>query len=114
VKYYEKIQKKINDLKYQDMRVITLECNHFADKLILVYEDVPQNVTYKFQECYQINFNHVKSYDKLRPVKDMSRAQLPYFIQNVEVFEVEEEGIVFYKCDINMFPLYPKFPFNLK
>jgi len=103
----KKIQKIINDFRYGDARVFSLECNYFADEITLVHEDeVNSNIVYKFTECYKSVFDHVKGYDKGRPVKEMTMPQIPYFMQDVKIGKTIEDGVKFYTCNINMFPLY--------
>jgi len=103
----KKIQKLIDDFYYWDAWAVSLDCNYFSDEVELVYEhDNNSNIVYKFTECYKSVFDHVKGYDKLRPVKDMSRPQIPYSMQEVEIGKTTEDGVKFYTCNINMFPLY--------
>ena len=100
------IQKKINEYNYRDARVSRLECRSFADEIELAYESEGQEIVYEFLGCYKSEFDHVKDYDKLRPVKYMSLSQIPYFLQDVEIGTQIENDATFYTCKINMFPLY--------
>jgi len=99
-------QKKIDSYHYWDAMVSYLNCNYFADDIDLAFNDEDLEVVYKFTGCYRSVFDHVKIYDKLRPVKEMTLPQLPYFLQSIEVGSVMEDEITFYTCKINMFPLY--------
>ena len=102
----KKIQEIIDSYHPWDARVKSFECNYFADEVELIYSyDTEQDISYKFEECYRTNFDHVKDYKKFCPSREMTLAQNPYFIQEVEVTEVEESGINFLCCKINMFPL---------
>lgn len=100
------IQKLIDDLDYWDARVIQLECNYFADEITMVFEDEDENVICNFIGCYKSVFDHVKQYSKFRPVKEMDITQIPYFLQDIKIGEIKEEGVELLTCDINMFPLY--------
>jgi len=102
----KEIQELVNSLHYWDARVTHLSCNYFADEIELIYEDEGSGVVYKFIGCYKSVFDHVKGYDKFCPVKEMSRPQIPYFLQDVKFGEIIEQEISFYTCKINMFPLY--------
>lgn len=102
----DELQKRIDSFEYWDARVRYLDCNYLADEIVLAYEFDELDVVYSFIGCYKSVFDHVKNYDKLRPVKDMTIPQIPYFMQNVEVGNVLEEGVHFFTCKINMFPLY--------
>jgi hypothetical protein len=83
-----------------------VEVTFAINQIELIYKDGDDSVAYKFLGCYNSIFNHVKSYDKFIAVKDMTPAQVPYFMQDVEVGEVSDDGINFYICKINMFPLH--------
>jgi len=100
------LQKKIERFNYCDARVLHLNCDYFADEISLAFEDDGCEVTYSFLGCYKSIFDHVKNYDKLRPVREMTLAQIPYFIQSINVDEIIEDGVNFYTCSLNMFPLY--------
>ena len=100
------MQELINKYNYWDARVKQLSCDYFADEITLTYENEESEIEYRFVSCYKSIFNHVKSYDKWQPIKNMSIPQIPYFLQEVTIGEVLEEGIYFYTCKINMFPLY--------
>ena len=105
--FVKQIQELIESFHYGDARITQLDCNYFADEVELVYEhDDNFNVIYKFTGCYKAVFDHVKAYDKFCPAKDMTIPQIPYFMQDVKIGEIEQDGIKFYTCNINMFPLY--------
>ena len=102
----EKIQKQMEDFHYWDSRVTQLECSYTADEIELSYDNEDNgDVVYKFLGCYRAYFDHVKNYDKLRPVKEMTRGQIPYFLQDIEISTITEDGTNFYTCKINMFPM---------
>ena len=100
------LQKKIDLLDYCDARVNYLNCNYFADEITLAYDLDDTEVVYIFKGCYKSIFDHVKDYDKLRPVKEMTIPQIPYFIQDVKIDSNIEDGVSFYVCKMNVFPLY--------
>jgi len=99
------IQERINELHYWDARVRSLNCNHFADEVVLTYEDTDYIVVYNFYGCFKVLFNHSIDYTKDLPVKELKPSQLPYFIQDVFLEEVEEDGVKLNKCQISMPPL---------
>ncbi|MBP1903698.1 hypothetical protein J2Z32_000310 [Paenibacillus turicensis] len=101
----EEIQQKIDTLYYWDASVLSLLCDHFADEVTLVYEDSEGNVTYKFNGCYKTIFEHSIGYEKEVPINNLTRAQMPYFLHDVVVEEVELEGRKFYSCKITMSPM---------
>jgi len=104
--FVEKIQSIINEYNYWDLRVKKLECSYFGDEIELAYDDSKGNdITYRYVGCYKCCFDHVKNYDKFIPVKNMSIAQIPYFLQEVTISELIDDEVEFYVCKINMFPL---------
>lgn len=100
------IQAEIEKLHYWDARVISLSCNYFADEVSITHENDGGNVCYRFEGCYKVDFNHCLSYEKTMLSKLLSYAQIPYFLQNVTIEEVSQQGIKLYSCKINMHPLY--------
>ena len=101
----DEMQKMIESWHYWDAPVTYLNCNHFADEIELAFNDDDVRVVYSFTGCYKSTFNHVLGYDKLRPVREMTPSQVPYFLQDIEVDVDVEDGVDFYVCKINMFPL---------
>lgn len=101
------IQRIIDEYDYWDMLVKVLECNYFADEVRIIYDDSEGgDVCYNFNGCYKTVFDHVKDYDKSKPVKDMVRSEVPYYLQDVMIDEISEGKNHLWICKINMFPLY--------
>lgn len=101
----EQLLKKIEDSHYWDAWVKRLSTNFFGDELVLVYEDDDREVVLKFSNCYQIKYNHALNYDKEKPVRELTRTQLPYFLQDIELQDCIYNGIKYFKCKISMPPL---------
>ncbi len=102
---YKNIQKLIDDTNYWDARVENVDCKYFADEVTMAFVDDGYRITYKFMKCYKVLFDHIKSYKKNISVKNMSYAQIPYFLTNINVDEACEQKQTFIKCQITMFPL---------
>lgn len=101
------IQRIIDEYDYWDMSVKVVECCHFADEVRIIYDDSEGGyVCYNFMGCYKTVFDHVKEYDKGKPIKDMTQSQMPYFLQDVKIDEITEGSNHLWICKINMFPLY--------
>ena len=98
------VQKTINDLHYWDAAVKNVECNYFADEVTLVQDDEDGDVTYKFFNCYKVHFNHYMGYEKDKHTKELSFAQIPYFLQDVQVDEIMQEQKL-YSCKLLLPPL---------
>ncbi|SDX18538.1 hypothetical protein [Paenibacillus sp. PDC88] len=101
----EQLLKKIEESHYWDARVKGLSTSFFGDELDLIYEDDDREVVLKFSNCYQIKYNHALNYDKEKPVRELTRNQLPYFLQNIELQDCIYNGIKYFKCKISMPPL---------
>lgn len=101
----EQIKKQIDKLYYWDMPLLNLCCNYFADEVVMSYMGDNSIVTYIFLNCYEVKFNHALSYKKLSPTKDLNFNQIPYFMQEVSIKEVEHSGEEYYHCYVNIPPL---------
>lgn len=101
----KQIQTKIDQLHYWDARVIRLSSDYFTDEVTLFYDDEDAIVSYKFICCYKSSFFHWLGYEKEKPYKDLKQGQIPYFLQDVEIKEIEEEKNRLYQCKILMPPM---------
>ena len=100
------IQEIADKYHYWDAPVIQLDCDNFADEIVMAYDDEDSyKVVYNFVGCYKSVFDHAKNLDKLRPVKEMTIGQIPYFLHDIEISETMEENTEFYVCKIDMSPL---------
>ncbi|MDM5186831.1 hypothetical protein QUF99_05520 [Bacillus sp. DX4.1] len=101
----QQIQEKMDQLHYWDAQVLRLSSDYFTDEVILAYDDEDMIVTYRFICCYKSNFFHWLGYEKEKPYRDLTQGQIPYFLQDVEVKEIEEEKRKLYSCKILMPPM---------
>lgn len=99
------ILNKMEELSYWDAKVLNVACDHFADEVTLTYEDSDGDVSYKFLGCYSVNIEHVVTYEKRQPLKELESQQIYFFLQDVEIEDAEIEGVGMYTCKINAFPL---------
>ncbi len=99
-----KILDEIEELHYWDARVLQMESSFFGDELKIVFEDTDFNVTLLFTGCSRYSF--VTSVeDRLEPLKELTKTKIPYFIQDIEMTDVQIEGENLLKCNILMPPL---------
>ena len=101
----EKLRKQIEYSYYWDARVKALNCNYFGDEVKLVFEDNGTDITYLFEECYKINIEHAMDYPKDIPSKEFDIAQIPYFMQDVEVNEILSGDKQYLEFKINIYPI---------
>lgn len=101
----QEIVKRIKDSYYWDARVKLLECNYFGDEVKIIFEDDKKDITYFFSECYKVLVEHDMEYPKGKAPKELSLAQIPYFLQDIEVKKVDMQGEEGMEFKINMYPI---------
>ncbi|MFB6587897.1 hypothetical protein ACFCVQ_20000, partial [Bacillus thuringiensis] len=101
----QRIQEKIDKLNYWDAWVTKLECNYIGDEVILIFKDGDDDVTLQFSGCYKIEYKHSMGYVKEKPIQTYTYEQLPYFLHDIEIGEVEKECLKLYTCKVTMPPL---------
>jgi hypothetical protein len=106
------IQELFDKLNYFDAKVLQLNSNYISDEIELSFDNGDTIVKCKFRGCYKSIFDHVRNYEKMRPVKEMTSAQMPYYLQNIEISLSPEADNRFFICKINMFPLYVEIWFS--
>lgn len=99
------IQENIDKLNYWDAWVTKLECNYIGDEVILIFNDGDNDVTLQFNGCYKIDFKHSMGYVKEKPIKIFTYEQLPYFLHDIKIGEIEKEGLKLYTCKVTMPPM---------
>lgn len=101
------MQKAIDQTDYWDARVEKLYCSNFGDDVELTFEEdrTEKQVVFYFRGCYKVNINHVKGYLKNKPIREMTFAQIPYFMQSVKAQRIDCEGERFLSFQINLFPI---------
>ena len=99
----EKLHEKLEQIYYWDARVLYLSCEYFGDEVILVHEnDENHYAVYSFLECYKSDISHIIEYQKDIPYKKLTKPQIPFFMQEVDI-KKENDLYIF---NINAFPLY--------
>lgn len=101
----QELIKKIEDSYYWDARVKSLDCNYFGDEVKLVFEDDEKDITYHFEECYNVKIEHAAECPKDRASKELTFAQIPYFMQDVELKEIRICDKKYMEFKINMHPI---------
>lgn len=99
---YNDVQKMIDKSDYCDARVEKIECNYFGDEVVISFNNGKKDIKICLEECYKVHFDHIEEYSKIKPLKLYTTAQIPFFLQDIEV--TEENGL--YYIRINAFPLY--------
>jgi hypothetical protein len=102
----KKMMDLIESFHYWDARSLSLSSNYFSDEVSLVFDNDDKNdVLMRFLQCYKVEFNQCLGFIKDKPIKELSKPQIPYFLQDIKVEIIKREGIELYKIRINMAPL---------
>ncbi|PEK06725.1 hypothetical protein [Bacillus toyonensis] len=101
----QRIQEEIDKLSYWDAWVTKLVCDYFGDEVILIFKDGDDDVSLQFSGCYKIDFKHSMGYVKEKSIKTFTHEQLPYFLHDIEIGEIEKEGLKLYTGKIIMPPM---------
>ena len=101
----QELIKKIEDSYYWDARVKSLNCSYFGDEVTLIFEDDKKDITYNFEGCYKVKIEHAFEYPKDRASKDLDFTQIPYFMQDVELKEIEILDKKYMEFKINLYPI---------
>ncbi|ARV44669.1 hypothetical protein P8868_11040 [Bacillus inaquosorum] len=100
----EQIQRDLESLHYWDARVLQLESYYFGDEITMIFEDTDSNVKLFFTGCSKFSFITTAD-DRIKPLKDLAKSQIPYFLQDIEISTIRSEGEELLKCEILMPPL---------
>ena len=65
------------------------------------FEDVEKDITYHFSGCYKVKIEHEIEYHKNIASKELTRCQIPYFMQDVEVKELQIDSNRYMEYSIN-------------
>lgn len=101
----QELIKEIKDSYYWDSRVKSLDCNYFGDEVKLVFEDDEKDITYHFEDCYKVKIEHAIEYPKDRASKELTRGQIPYFMQDVDLKEIIICDKKYMEFKINLHPI---------
>lgn len=96
------IQKVIEDTEYWDARVFDCKTLYFGNEVHVIFEGEKNQVyTIKFRNCYKVSYKNSFDPDTSMRVKDMSKGQLGYFMQDIfmEKYGDNEE---FIECSLNL------------
>lgn len=71
----------------------------------LVFEGDKRDITYHYEECYNVKIEHAVECIKDRAAKELAFAQIPYFMQDVELKEIKICDKKYMEFKINMHPI---------
>lgn len=86
------IRKKFEKIYYRDCKVLDFSIQYFGDEAEIILE-AEEGLCYsvKFLLCYKVNYEtDVKDRWKMMEVRNMSKKQLGYYIQDITIKENAE------------------------
>ena len=103
IKDMEEIQRMIDGTDYWDARILELKSDFFGDKIIIVIEDDVHYVwEIVFSSCLSVSYETDASWRKIHRVENMSRPQLGYYGQKIEVYDQSDEGFYTIQMDLSI------------
>lgn len=71
----------------------------------MFFEDTPdRNIKLLFTSCSRFLFQTSVD-DRLKPIRELTRPQIHYFMENVEISDILIDGENLLKCNVSMPPL---------
>ncbi|MFP7492960.1 hypothetical protein SFC66_04150 [Terribacillus saccharophilus] len=109
------LMKRLENLHYWDARLLNLEAKHFGDEITLIFEDNEYNIKLSFTGCSMFKLTTSEE-DRIQPLRELSKSQIPYFIQDINITEYESKiDIPLLIVEISVPPLNIEITFtNLK
>ncbi|WP_271006503.1 hypothetical protein [Listeria seeligeri] len=96
------IQKVIEDTDYWDARVFDCKTLYFGDEVHVIFEgEGTQIYTIKFINCFKVTYKNSFAPDTRMKVRNMSKGQLGYFMQDISVEKYEDDE-EFIECSLNL------------
>ncbi len=99
------MQEEIEAWDYWDTNVLSFNIIYFGDEVSVVWEENDYDVELLFTGCSSLSYV-TSPEDRLKPIKELTRPQLPYFLHDIKVTDIERRGIDLFKLKITMPPLF--------
>ena len=90
------IRKKLDEINYWDCKALDFTIQYFGDEAEIVIE-IQEGLCYsiKFLLCHKVKYEtDVKDRWKITEVRNMSKKQLGYYVQDITVKENEESDFI--------------------
>lgn len=96
------IQKVIEDTEYWDARVFDCKTLYFGDEIHVIFEGEENQIyTIIFMNCYKVAYKNSFAPDTSMKVRDMSKGQLGYFMQDISMKKYGDNE-EFIECSLNL------------
>lgn len=103
------MQSKVDSYRCGDLRIMDISAKHFGDEVLIRMEcDLTHDIVFTFSGCDRVEMQHWFGYPKFRPVKELKRGAIPYFVCTITVSAEEHEGEEYYVFDMVLHPMYMK------
>ncbi|ACQ69043.1 MULTISPECIES: hypothetical protein [Exiguobacterium] len=100
----QEILREIEKIYYWDARVLGFDCRYFGDEVLLIIEEENENYHHQieFLGCIKVDISAPLD-DRIVPVRELSRLQLPYFMHDVSITSYVLEETEVFVCNL-IFP----------
>lgn len=100
----QEILAEIEKIHYWDARVLGCDCRYYGDEVLIKIEEEYENYhqQIEFLGCIKVDIVSALN-DRVTPIKELSRGQLPYFMQDIAVSSYMFDGTEVFVCNL-LFP----------
>ncbi len=118
------IRKKLDEINYWDCKALDFAIQYFGDEAEIVIE-IQEGLCYsiKFLLCHKVKYEtDVKDRWKITEVRNMSKKQLGYYVQDITVKENEESDFIEVQIILDLLyvnivckdVLFSQFPYEMR
>ena len=87
----KKLQEKINQTEYWDLKILDLNANYYGDEVnIFVYNDDDTSWKISFLSCFRVTYETDSIWRAMTHVREMKSPQLGYYGQDITISESKD------------------------
>lgn len=100
----QEILEEIEKIHYWDARVLGCDCRYYGDEVLIKIEEENESFHHQieFLGCIKVDIVAPLN-DRVAPIKELTRLQLPYFMHDVAVSSYMLDGTEVFVCNL-LFP----------
>lgn len=110
----QEILREIEKIYYWDARVLGFDCRYFGDEVLIKIEDEEESYRHyeiEFLGCIKVEVSTALD-DRTMPIKELTRGQRPYFMQDISIDSYELEGQEIFICHLLLPPVAAEIHFT--
>lgn len=110
----QEILSQIEKIYYWDARVLGFDCRYFGDEVLIKIEDEKESYRHyeiEFLSCVKVEISAALN-DRTMPVKELTRGQRPYFMQDISIDSYMLEGKEIFVCHLLLPPVTAEIHFT--